>query len=176
MKYQDSHLSDQTLLLDLEGELSTRDAKQVLGHITACWKCRARRQELEKAITDFVRVYRQELDRTLPPVDGPRALLKAQLAQLSSSQPKGRPNAFRLLGKSTWAAVMCGFLAFGLVLSRPMIDRLNRRSIPAVVVFVPDSRLTPGATVLASRRAVCSQVSANNKSVPAAMQRQVFEE
>jgi hypothetical protein len=44
------------------------------------------------------------------------------------------------------------------------------------VVIVPDARLTPGAAVLMNRRQVCSEVTANNKAVPVALQRKVFEE
>ena len=42
--------------------------------------------------------------------------------------------------------------------------------------LVPDSRLTPGAAVLQSRQAVCQQTSVNNKAVPVALQRKVFEQ
>ena len=45
-----------------------------------------------------------------------------------------------------------------------------------VVVSIPDSRLTPGATLLVSRQAVCAQEGAKNKTVPVALQRKVFEE
>ena len=75
MNYEDSHFSDQQLLRDLEGELSTHDEKLIRAHLDLCWKCRARRQELEHAIADFVRVYQREFDAKLPPVAGPRALV-----------------------------------------------------------------------------------------------------
>jgi len=44
------------------------------------------------------------------------------------------------------------------------------------VVSIPDSRLTPGATLLVSRPAVCAQENIKNKAVPVALQRKVFEE
>ena len=84
MKY-DEHLPDQQLLLDVEGELSSHDEKRVRAHLAGCWKCRARRQELENAITGFVRIHHREFEAKLPPAAGPRALLKAQLAQLSAT-------------------------------------------------------------------------------------------
>ncbi len=61
MKY-DEHLPDQKLLLDVEGELSSRDQKVARDHLAGCWKCRARRQELENAISGFVRVYQREFE------------------------------------------------------------------------------------------------------------------
>ena len=85
MKY-DSHLSDQQLLMDVDGELSIHDEKLVRAHLDACWKCRARRQELELAIADFVRGHQREFDAKLLPVAGPRALLKAQLSRIAANR------------------------------------------------------------------------------------------
>ena len=45
-----------------------------------------------------------------------------------------------------------------------------------MTVSIPDSTLTPGATLLASRWMVCAQVNVKNKAVPAALQRAVFQE
>jgi hypothetical protein len=45
-----------------------------------------------------------------------------------------------------------------------------------LTVSVPDSRLTPGAALLVSRGAVCSQANTKNKAVPAALRQRVFEE
>ncbi len=175
MRYQDSHLSDQQLLLDLEEELSAQDAKQVRAHLGLCWSCRARRQELEDAIGDFVRVYRQEFDCAIPPAAGPRALLKAQLAQLSSTQPAGRSSWFLLLRGYAGAAALCGLLVLSLFLVRSGMGRRGEAQ-PAVVLSSPDSSLTPGATLLVSRRAVCAQINVKNKAVPVALRRIVFEE
>jgi len=45
-----------------------------------------------------------------------------------------------------------------------------------VAVTVPNPSLTPGATVLLSRVEICRETSANNKAVPVALQRRVFDE
>jgi hypothetical protein len=176
MKDEDSHLSDQQLLLDVDGELAARDQKPVRAHLDACWKCRARRQEFEKAIIDFVRVHQREFDTKIPPAAGPRALLKAQLAQLSSTRPNGSSNWFTLSREYAWAATLCGLLALGLFLARSGIIRPSHSRLSALTVSSPDSSLTPGATLLVSRRAVCAQVNIKNKVVPVALQRRVFEE
>jgi len=174
MKYKDSHLSDQQLLLDVEGELSAHDEKLVRSHLAGCWKCRVRRQELESAIAGFVRVYQQEFEAKLPPVAGPRALLKAQLAQLSATETSGRSNWLSLLRRFAWAAVLTGLLVPGLLLLRVMIERKDLKRQDDFIVSVPDSRLTPGATLLVSRPAVCAQENVKNKAVPVALQRKVF--
>ena len=88
MKYEE-HLPDQRLLLDVEGELSPPDEKLARVHLARCWKCRARRQELENAITGFVCAYQRKFETKLPPVAGPRAPLKAHLTQLWFIGPNG---------------------------------------------------------------------------------------
>jgi hypothetical protein len=176
MKYEDSHLSDQQLLLDVDGQLSAGDEKLVRAHLDGCWKCRARRQELENAIVDFVRVHQRAFDTKIPPAAGPRALLKAQLAQLSSTQPNRNSNWWMVPSGYAWAAALCSLLVLGLYLARPGIGRRSQSLPPAVIVASPDSSLTPGATLLVSPGAVCSQVNIKNKMVPVALQRKVFEE
>src|SRR5271163_2304452 len=140
MKDEDSHLSDQQLLLDVDGGLSARDQKPVRAHLDACWKCRARRQELENAIIDFVRVHQREFDTRIPPAAGPRALLKAQLAQLSATEPNGNSSRFMLPRGYAWAVSISGLLVLGLFLAGISWRSHSRR--PAVIVSTPDSSLT----------------------------------
>jgi anti-sigma factor RsiW len=175
MKNADSHLSDQQLLLDVEGELSRRDENMVRAHLHACWKCRARRQELEKAIVDFVRIHQQDLDAKIPAAEGPRALLKARIAQLSATKPDWRSEWFTV-SRGLACAAAISVLAFGLFLARSNTVHHRSSRVQAGVVSIPDSRLTPGATVLVSRSAVCAESNTKNKPVSAAVQRKVFEE
>jgi hypothetical protein len=175
MKYEDSHLSDQQLLLGVEGELSAHDEKLVGEHLAGCWKCRARRQELENAIAGFVRVYQREFETKLPPVAGPRALLKAQLAQLSAVETGGS-NWVGLFRRFAWAAALIGVLIPGLFLLRVMMEQQDLKRRHEFVVSIPDSRLTPGATLLVNRPAVCAQENVKNKTVPVVLQRKVFEQ
>ncbi|HTB10361.1 MAG TPA: hypothetical protein VK752_02250 [Bryobacteraceae bacterium] len=172
----DEHLPDQQLLLDVEGEISPHDERLVRAHLSACWKCRARRQELDNAITGFVRAHQREFEAKLPPAAGPRALLKAQLSQLSWNAAGVRsgwpafPRAF------AWGAALCGLLVFGFLFVRSTMERQNLSDRHALIVSTPDSSLTPGATLLASRPAVCAQENIKNKVVPIALQRKVFEQ
>src|SRR5580704_18743774 len=127
MNYEDSHLSDQQLLLDVEGELSTHDERPVRSHLEACWRCRARRQEIENAIADFIRIHQREFDVKLPPAAGRRALLKAQLAQLSTTAP--RSGWFALRRRSDWAAVAAalGLAVLGLLLVHSLVELQSRQ-------------------------------------------------
>jgi anti-sigma factor RsiW len=83
MSSKNSHLSDEELLLAADGELPAARAEQVAAHLSVCWACRVRKGEIDAAIGDFVRLYRSDLDPLLPSPDGPRALLKAQLAEMT---------------------------------------------------------------------------------------------
>src|SRR5271170_3232358 len=85
MFFQETHPTDQELLLAADGELSMVQAARVAGHLSQCWPCRARQQELEEAVVDFVRLQRGQLDPRLPPAAGPRALLMARLAEMASA-------------------------------------------------------------------------------------------
>lgn len=173
-----SHLTDQQLLLDVEGELSGRTGRLVRAHLDGCWDCRARRQEIENAIAGFVHLHQREFDAKLPPGDGPRALLRAQIDQLSLAAP-GWPFRSPLFARRTgWAvaAVTCGVLVLGLWLVRSGVGRLDRPYLQPAAVSIPDSRLTPGAAILVTRQAVCAQANTKNKAVPLAIQRKVFQE
>jgi hypothetical protein len=176
MKYEGPHPSDQQLLLDLEGELPLNAAKRIRAHIDSCWTCRARRHELEGAIAGFIRAHHQEMDPKIPPAAGPRALLTARLAELSAAGP--RSSWFALFGRSGWALAVatCGLVVAALFLARSGAGHYGRPHPKAVIVSIPDPRLTPGATILATRLVVCAQSNIKNKAVPVELQRKVFEE
>lgn len=176
MKHEDQHLSDQDLLLDVDGELSTRDEKRVRAHLKACWKCRVRRDELETAISDFVHFHHGQFEAKVPPPDGPRALLKAQLAQLAATEPNQSSSWLALRHSLRWALAItaCILLALWLFLSHVVRYRALRPQV--AIVSIPDSRLTPGAALLVDRRQLCTEPNIKNKAVPVALQRRVLEE
>ncbi|HUA84291.1 MAG TPA: zf-HC2 domain-containing protein [Bryobacteraceae bacterium] len=159
----DTHLPDAQLLLALDGELSTRETKKVQRHLAACWKCRARQQELERTITDFAR-FHQENEIALPSRDGPRALLRARLAQLSRAEVRPR-HAW------IWAAALAGCVVLFVAIMNVRHPEPYR---PAAVAAIPDSRITPGATLMTTRESVCAQPNTNNRAVPVALRRKVF--
>ncbi len=152
------HIADQELMLALDGELSAQDGARVESHLAGCWTCRARRQELESAIADYVRLPKPEL----PTADGPRALLKAQMAQWTER-------------RSAWAGGWLAAAICALLITGVAIGLMWKQSAQRIVVSIPNPRLTPGATVLLSPGEVCSASSAKNKAVPVALRQKVFE-
>ncbi len=162
-----NHLSDRHLLLNLEGELPPHEKKLAKEHLEACWKCRARSRELENAIADFIGAHQTT---EAPPAAGPRALLKARLSQL----PPVSPGFFHARLGWPLAAAACTLVLLGFVLVRTALR--PQEPLATVAVSTPDSHLTPGAALLESRQDVCAQSSTNNKIVPVALQKKVFEE
>jgi hypothetical protein len=174
MKHPDSHLPDEQLLLDVEGELPPHQHKRVQAHLSACWTCRARRQQFEAAIADFVRAHKREFHPELPPAAGPRALLRARLAELASRRQSLMPFSFARGFKA--AAAIVAVLTLGIAVSRLAVNRENRTARQTALYYLPDARLTPGATVLLNRSVVCSEPGDGNKPVPVPLQRRVFQE
>ena len=81
MQVMDPHVPDEELFSFADGELEPARAAAVGNHLSACWVCRTRREEMEVAITEFVRLHNQSLALKIPPPDGPRALLKVRFAK-----------------------------------------------------------------------------------------------
>jgi len=183
MAREEFHLSDQELILMADGELQTRDAGQVRAHLAACWHCRSRMAEIEGTIADFARAYRQTLDSQLPPIDGPRALLKAQLAELTATLQAGSwRRFFQFIPFSRAAAGICvavllAAMAGKLFISHAALHGEN----PAVNGIergaIPDRNLTPGATRTASVGDVCSMPHEEVvRDVPARLRQEIFQE
>lgn len=51
---RDRHLSEETLLMLVDGELETRDAAVAKEHLETCWSCRANLESIEETISAFV--------------------------------------------------------------------------------------------------------------------------
>ncbi len=173
---QESHLSDQELLMAADGELSERDDSRVQLHLSACWHCRTRKQEIETAIGEFIRIHRRTFAMQIPPAAGPRALLKARLAQLAEKQDISWLHWFRAISwrlSSALLAAACGLAAISYFTFHSWV---GREAGGVAAVPVPNPSLTPGTAVLASEKEVCNESNTKNKVVPVALQRKVFDE
>jgi hypothetical protein len=167
------HPSDQDLLLWADGELSSQRADGIGRHLSACWMCRARMAELERAIGDFVRLYHSELDAKLPPIAGPRALLRARIAEHAPSAPMRQ---LRVAGALAVLLLLTVF-TIGILRYRNLFgDSIETYQLSAIGV-IPNGNLTPGATIQLSMRDVCSAtVSTNDPDVPDPLKREVLKE
>jgi hypothetical protein len=185
------HLSDQELLGAADGELPARRAAEIHAHLAACWDCRARMAEIEGTIADFARAHRQTLDPKLPPIAGPRALLRAQLAELASTP---RVSAWQWLFQfnsslravvrtPVRAAVFVGVAFFAVaIVGRIFLQRSALRGASSAVVAAerraePNPSLTPGATRRVAIDDVCSMAHEEVVAeVSAPLRQEVFRE
>ena len=152
MTIEDAHPSDQEMLLVADGEISPRRAESIRKHLAGCWACRARMSQLETTIRDFIELHRSGLDPRLPSAAGPRALLKAQLAELAAGEHRASPLGWFPLSFARTVAVClsAAVLAIGAIMLLTRSARYERESRA-----VPEARLTPGATRQATREDVC---------------------
>lgn len=149
------HIPDRDLLLEADGELSAWRAALVRRHLRGCWQCRARKLELESSIADVVHVH-NDLADSLPPAEGSRARLRAQLpAGTVLPWRRGAQAATSIL--FVMAAVWAGFQLW-----------------PGHAQLLPDSRLTPGVVLPVTAEALCTGEEVEAPPVDPAVARQVF--
>ncbi|HVT92231.1 MAG TPA: hypothetical protein VHD76_05270 [Bryobacteraceae bacterium] len=148
--------------------MSARQAARVRTHLEICWKCRARRNEIEATIAGFMRARDGELNSRIPPPAGPRALLKARLAAVAR-QPQ--PSRWRIL---RFEAAMVASAAASLLVAAALV--VHYRNVPDPLAR-PQRALTPGTVRTVAARDVClSEPSADLREAPKRLQRRVFEE
>lgn len=150
MRQQD-HITDEELVLALDGELDSHRSAAVEQHLLRCWECRGRRARFEQAITDYMPVHTSGLAGEIPAGDGPAAMLRARLRAEDASVPGGTG------WRRNWANATPLLAAAALVvLLAPLAGVLSLRlgRSPAAGPL-PDSHLTPGAVRMISTKQVC---------------------
>ena len=155
MKRADTHLSDEELLRFADGEVSSRESSGMNRHLSACWECRSRAREIEAAIAGFVRLHRDALDPQLPPKEGPRALLRARLAESVAASGQSRWIASwqrHFVWRTAVYAAMALVIGF---LAAAATYRLAHARSSAVVRMEPDHLLTPGDARAITTSDVC---------------------
>lgn len=61
------HPDEAELLRFCDGELPPREAARIERHLEACWECRTQLEDIQKAISDYVRYRKDILQPELPP-------------------------------------------------------------------------------------------------------------
>jgi hypothetical protein len=155
------HISDDELVRLADGELPPQRTGEVEAHLEACWECRARMEEIQSAMTGFVRAHHAEFDVQLPPADGPRALLRARLGELSSESPTGWWRRVSPFGFSPLRAAIVGLPLIAMALGIFSFRHSSLRSATSASVLfdaesAPDRNLTPGATRQVPMNEMCA--------------------
>jgi hypothetical protein len=173
------HPSDQDLLLLSDGELSVRRAARIRRHLTSCWSCRTRAAKIEATIGEFMEDYSQPPESDFPPIDGPRALLRARLAESASNYYRnGWQGSFLALQarRLAYIAALTLVVALGarMLFRRAIAHRTDLREDAGLL---PNPSLTPGAVRRVAIGDICSMDHEEVvRPVSAAIQQRVFNE
>ncbi len=142
-----THYTDDELLCLLDGEANPVE-------VMHCWQCRVRMAELEKSVAAFVHLKQERLDVTLPSAEGPASLLRRRMN----------------LEKPGWHYGHWGMA--GLVLALLLLWP-SRKTVES---YLPDNRITPGATRLVASDQVCVLSASEDDRKPSqALAMQVFD-
>ena len=174
MLSENVHLSEHDLILAADGELPARRKAEVTAHLETCWSCRERMLTLQNTIADFVRARNRELNAQLPSVEGPRALLRARMAEAVSSPSLDR-SPFRIF--SFPAAPLGRFAVAGTAfLGVLLVILLIFQSTVSAEGPKPRMAITPGETRPITLEEVCDYPKAEviSRDIPLDVQRKVY--
>ena len=183
MRHYEAHLNEEDLLLAIDGELAGARAEQAEEHLAGCWDCRARKQNLEKTIGNFVAARHAELDSQVAQSAGARALLKAHLAQIAAeplAKEKVRATTFRSAGvRRTLIAALAAAAAVALIAGGVERIRIQNSEVYAEGPLEPRPTLTPGAVRPMNAAQVCAASVEDDRRVlmiPVSIREEVFRE
>jgi len=178
----DAHVSDEELILAADGELPPRRAARIRAHMATCWTCRTRMNEIETTIANLVHIYRDDPAR-LPPTSGPRALLRARLAELAAAPGPGPMRRFFnfILDDPLPRYILASLLLLAVgttVLARRSLRAWNNPLAgQAQLASLPDRIITPGATRTVTVSDICSTPHEQVvRDVSASLRHEVFQE
>jgi hypothetical protein len=158
------HLSDERLLLLVDGELAPRRAEAARRHLRTCPPCRARFERIEASAAEFGRAYRHGLDAQGVGADPLRDALKTQLADIN-----GRAR------RPSWVTA-CAILIAAVV----GLEFVSTRSGPPAApgdshaTLRPIAYLTPGATRPITAADLCATRRAATRAIPARVRQAVL--
>jgi len=137
--------------------------------------------EIEMAIAKFVRYHRESLEPEIPPIAGPRALLKAQLSELARTSNHSRVWQLRTVINARVPAYIFA-LAFFLALGSGFLYERDVRNENSGVMSaysdpLPNPKLTPGSVRPAALADICSADHDEVvRAVPSRIQEEVYRE
>jgi hypothetical protein len=160
MNWLEQHLSDESLLLISDGELSPRRLRRARTHLGGCQVCRTRLARIEHTLAQSFETQSADADRPLPPADPARARLARRMAE--GSGRRGHPRA--PLAVPDWpldrqwvygAAIVLVALASGVMLNRQRVPLMEVQADASGVFLLPRADLTPGASAPVTLHDIC---------------------
>jgi hypothetical protein len=175
---QNGHLTDEVLILLIDGEASITAKDEALAHCAECLACRSRRSQLEQALSKFADLYSSTIKPPMLELSlEQRIELQGRLA-VASLEPQTR-----WLGRFTqprgylFAAVALFAIAIVAFSGTSTLLRNRTTSTQEALRLLPDKALTPGATHPVDLADVCSQREEDlDPAVSAPVRKIVFQE
>jgi Putative zinc-finger len=181
MHHFESHLNDEELLLAIDGELSGARGEEVEEHLAECWDCRARKQSLERTITNLVEARHAEFDAQVQPSAGLRSLLKANMEQIAREPVKERSRVASFRSTRIRRGLVIAFAtaaAVVLIVGGVARIRIQNSEVYAEGPLEPRPTLTPGAVTTVNAADVCGARIDKDEvpAIPASVREEVFRE
>ena len=129
-----THLPDETLSDLISGELAGGKLRRAQFHLSKCWKCRSRYEQLERAAMGFVELHKKIITPNPPEASQWREMFLARLDHAAAEAPSSRWSRllphFRFAGPTN----MNPFLASAVVIlvASVVLFFIWQRSLPSV--------------------------------------------
>ena len=182
MRENNSHVSDQDLLLAADAELTADRRDQVRAHVAACDACRARMARVEETSARFASAYRNSVDRELPEAERARAALLQRLAE--STENTHRAGLFEKLAGALhaprWAynsaIALAAVLLFALAYRQLWLPNSGGTIAQVEAAPLPLPNLTPGAAQTIPSNICMVTPKEDVSAIPIAERKEVFRE
>src|SRR5712692_6252427 len=130
-----THLSDETLSDLVSGELAGRKLRRAQVHLSKCWKCRSRHEQLERAAMEFVELHKQIITPNPPEASQWREMFLARLDQAAAEAPS-----------SSWSRLLPNFRFAGFTNMNPFLASAAVILVASVVLFFIWQRSMPSVS------------------------------
>ena len=130
-----THLSDETLSDLVSGELAGGKLRRTQFHLSKCWKCRSRYEQLERAAMGFVELHKQMITPNPPEASQWREMFLARLDQAAAEAPS-----------SSWSRLLPHFRFAGLTNMNPFLASAAVILVASVILFFIWQRSMPSVS------------------------------
>ena len=130
------HIPDCDIMMAIDGELSANRQREVENHLRACWTCRARRAQFDRATEDFVGWYNAE-----PKPKHLGGLIRSLMAPPTKKATKFSSPRFAFLSLAAASGCLVALLIWG--------------ASSDLAAATPNPNHTPGVVVPVTMAQVC---------------------
>src|SRR5258708_32429932 len=130
-----THLSDETLSDLVSGQLGGGQLRRAQFHLSKCWKCRSRYEQLERAAMGFVQLHKQIIPPNPPGASEWREMFLARLDQAATEVPS-----------SSWSRLLPHFRFAGFTNMNPFLASTAVILVASVILLFIWQRSMPSVS------------------------------